>query len=144
MPIEGRYQPSSREYDAGKVAVIESSGGVDGVEHRGLPVVVLWTRGRRTGSIRKVPLMRVERGGSFAVVASFGGSEKHPVWFLNLLEHRVVTVQDGGHIADYRAHVASGEERVVWWALAASIFPDYDRYQGLVEREIPLVVLDPE
>ncbi len=143
MPIEGLYAPSPRKADATKVEEIEVSGGVDGVLHRGLPVVVLWTRGRRSGAVRKVPLMRVRDGDSYAVVGSFGGSPAHPKWFLNLMDDPRVTVQDGADIADYRARFAIGDERTRWWAIAVAVFPDYDRYQSLVEREIPVVVLDP-
>jgi len=143
VTLEGHYESSPREVDSEKVAAIESSGGQDGTLHRGLPVIVLWTRGRRTGAVRKVPLMRVMHDGSYAVVASFGGSPTHPIWFHNLEEDPRVTVQDGPVRGDYLAHVATGDERALWWALAAAVFPDYDRYQVLVEREIPLVVLDP-
>lgn len=143
MPIEGPYAPSPGQTDATKVASIEASKGGDGVMHRGLPVVVLWTKGRRSAAVRKVPLIRVRDGDRYAVVGSFGGSPAHPMWFPNLMADPLVTLQHGADIGDFLAHVATGEERTRWWRIAAEVFPDYDRYQGLVAREIPLVVLEP-
>src|SRR3546814_19690618 len=106
MPIEGEYEPSPWAKVAEQVARYESSGGTDGAELDGVPCVVLWTRGRRTGTVRKSPLIRVRDGGRYAVVASMGGAPKHPTWYLNLLADPHVTLPDGPAITDFTARVA--------------------------------------
>ena len=86
--------------------------------------------------------MRVEHGGTYAVVASLGGSPKHPVWYLNLLADPQVTLQDGDEVTDRRARVVTGEEKREWWARAAEVWPSYDDYQASTDREIPVAVLE--
>ena len=74
--------------------------------------MILWTRGRHSGTVRKTPLMQVTDGaGSYAVVASLGGAPKHPVWYLNLLADPVVSLQDGSELKDYTARVVEGDEK---------------------------------
>jgi deazaflavin-dependent oxidoreductase (nitroreductase family) len=143
MPIEGNYEPSTWDRARDQVELYESSGGTEGTELRGKPCVVLWTRGRRSGALRKSPLMRVEHDGRYAVVASMGGAPKHPVWFLNLTADPQVSLQDGPVLGDYTAHVATGDERAEWWERATAVWPDYDEYQTRTERTIPVVVLEP-
>ena len=143
MPLEGKYEPNGWDVAARQVEVYESSGGTKGTTIQGAPCVVLWTRGRRTGTVRKAPLMRVEHEGRYAVVASLGGSPKHPVWYLNLLADPAVSLQDGPDLRDYVAREVSGEEKAEWWARATEVWPAYDGYQAKTSREIPVVVLDP-
>jgi deazaflavin-dependent oxidoreductase (nitroreductase family) len=107
------------------------------------PCVILWTRGRRSGNVRKSPLMRVADGDRYAVVASLGGAPKHPVWYLNLLDDPNVSLQDGDQVRDYTARVATGDEKREWWAKATEVWPAYDEYQAKTDREIPVVILDP-
>ncbi|HEX6248161.1 MAG TPA: nitroreductase family deazaflavin-dependent oxidoreductase, partial [Nocardioidaceae bacterium] len=121
----------------------ESSGGTEGTTMRGLPVVIVTSRGARTGSIRKTPLMRVEHDGSYAAVASQGGAPQHPTWYHNLTAHPEVEVQDGPVKGSYRAREVEGEEKAVWWERAVAAFPDYADYQERTEREIPVFVLEP-
>jgi deazaflavin-dependent oxidoreductase (nitroreductase family) len=143
MPLEGRYEPNGWDVAARQVEVYESSGGTKGTTIQGAPCVVLWTRGRKTGAVRKAPLIRVEHDGRYAVVASLGGSPKHPVWYLNLLADPAVSLQDGPELRDYVAREVSGEEKAEWWARATEVWPAYDGYQAKTTREIPVVVLDP-
>lgn len=110
---------------------------------RGLPVVVLTTVGARTGKIRKTPLMRVEHGGRYAVVASQGGAPTHPVWYHNLHANPTVELQDGPSRREFVAHEATGDEKREWWQRAVEAFPDYADYQRRTEREIPVFVLEP-
>jgi deazaflavin-dependent oxidoreductase (nitroreductase family) len=105
--------------------------------------VILWTRGRKSGTVRKAPLMRVEHEGRYAVVASLGGAPKHPVWYLNLLADPEVSLQDGPVLADYTAREVTGDEKAEWWARATAVWPSYDDYQAKTSREIPVVVLEP-
>lgn len=143
MPLEGEYEPSPWEPIATQVAQYEATGGREGGELEGAPVVILTTRGRHSGKLRKTPLMRVERDGRYAVIASMGGAPDHPVWFHNLVADPLVTLQDGEHVADYHARVAQGDEKAQWWRTATEVWPSYDEYQKSTDREIPLVVLEP-
>ncbi|MFZ6005029.1 MAG: nitroreductase family deazaflavin-dependent oxidoreductase [Actinomycetota bacterium] len=143
MPIEGEYEPATWDVASDHVARYESSGGTDGTMIAGAPCVVLWTRGRKTGKVRKSPLMRVTDGERYAAVASMGGQPQHPSWYGNLLADPIVTLQDGPVVRDYRARVVEGDEKAEWWARATAVWPAYDEYQGRTERVIPVVVLDP-
>lgn len=143
MPIQGTYEPSPSSRAAEQVREYEASGGQRGNTMRGVPVVILWTRGRTTGAIRKTPLMRVRDGDRYAVVASMGGAPEHPQWYRNLLADPHVGLQDGPEVRDYVARTATPEEKAEWWPKATAVWPDYDSYQRKTEREIPLVILDP-
>ena len=143
MALEGTYEPSPWDPVAEQVEKYESTGGREGGELEGTPCVILWTKGRRSGSIRKTPLMRVRDGDRYAVVASMGGAPQNPVWYLNLVADPHVSLQDGPELRDYVAHVAEGDEKTEWWAKANEVWPDYDKYQAGTERQIPVVVLDP-
>jgi deazaflavin-dependent oxidoreductase (nitroreductase family) len=143
VPLEGTYEPSPWQPIADQVRRYEESGGTEGTDLNGQPCVILWTRGRHSGNVRKTPLMRVTDGERYAVVASLGGSPKHPVWYLNLTADPQVTLQDGGVVRDYVARVVDGEERAEWWERARAVWPDYDGYQTRTDRVIPVVVLEP-
>jgi F420H(2)-dependent quinone reductase len=143
MPIQGTYEPSPSSWAADQVRQYEESGGREGNTLRGVPIIVLWTRGRKTGVVRKTPLMRVKDGNRYAVVASQGGHPKHPVWYHNLEADPRVSLQDGPEVRDYVAHTASAEEKAEWWPKATQVWPDYDAYQAKTDREIPLVILEP-
>ncbi|MGB6057268.1 MAG: nitroreductase family deazaflavin-dependent oxidoreductase [Microthrixaceae bacterium] len=143
MPIPGLYEPSPWEPIADQVAIYERSRGTEGTELEGAPCVILWTTGRKTGKVRKTPLMRVRDGDSYAVIASMGGAPEHPVWYHNVVANKIVTLQDGANVGDYEAHVAEGDERDHWWRLANEVWPSYDEYQANTERVIPVIVLNP-
>lgn len=143
MPLEGEYEPSPWEPVAEQVRLYEETGGEEGGTLEGQPCVILTTRGRRTGKLRKTPLMRVEHDGTYAVVASMGGAPQHPAWYLNLVADPDVTLQDGAEVMDLRAREVSGGEKAEWWTRATEVWPDYDEYQAATEREIPVVVLEP-
>ena len=143
MPLTGEYEPSTSEWARDQVELYESSGGTAGTTMRDRPVIVLTTKGNKTGKLRKTPLMRVEHDGDYAVVASMGGAPTHPVWYYNVLGHPIVELQDGPVRRDYRAHEATGEEKARWWELAVAAWPDYAAYQQSTDREIPLIVLEP-
>jgi deazaflavin-dependent oxidoreductase (nitroreductase family) len=142
MPLEGEYEPSPTQWVRDQVALYESSGGTDGTTMRGLPVIVLTTRGAKSGKIRKSPLMRVEHQGVYAAVASVGGAPKHPVWYHNLVADSRVELQDGTVRQDMTAREVTGEEKAVWWERAVAAFPDYADYQQKTAREIPVFVLE--
>ena len=143
MPMEGTYEPSPSQWVADQVRDYEASNGKVGGTLRGYPVVILTTRGRTTGKLRKSALMRVERDGRYVVIASMGGAPAHPTWYLNLVADPVVTLQDGASLMDVRARTATPEEKADWWPVAVEAFPPYAEYQAKTERDIPVVILDP-
>jgi deazaflavin-dependent oxidoreductase (nitroreductase family) len=143
MPLEGTYEPSPWSPVADQVALYEATDGKEGDTLEGKPVVILTTRGRHSGGLRKSPLMRVEHDGRYVVVASVGGAPHHPVWYLNLVADPLVTLQDHAGVFDLRARTATPEERKVWWPRATAAWPAYDEYQKNTEREIPVVILEP-
>jgi F420H(2)-dependent quinone reductase len=143
MSLEGEYEPSAWAWVAKQVNLYEASGGTEGVTLGGKPCVLVTMRGRRSGKIRKVALMRVEHDGTYAAVASKGGDPKHPGWYLNLMAYPEVTVQDGASARPMRAREAEGDERATWWDRAVEVWPDYERYQKTTSRTIPVVLLEP-
>jgi F420H(2)-dependent quinone reductase len=143
MPLSGEYEPSPSAWVADQVRDYEASGGTENNTLRGVPVVILTTRGRRSGKLRKSALMRVEHDGTYVVVASMGGAPAHPVWYLNLVDDPHVTLQDGATVFDARARTATREEKATWWPHATAVWPDYDDYQARTERDIPVVIIEP-
>ena len=143
MPIEAAYEPSPWEQSREQVRAFEESGGTEGNTLNGMPVIILWTKGRHSGKLRKTPLMRVEHDGTYAVVASLGGAPKNPVWYWNVRDNPDVSVQDGATVRDFRARELEGDERAEWWKRAAAAYPPYDEYQQRTARVIPVFVLEP-
>ncbi len=143
VAIQEEYEPSPWKFVADQVALYEATGGAEGGTLEDKPVVILTTRGRHSGKVRKTPLMRVEHNGTYAVVASMGGAPKHPVWYLNLTASPEVTLQDGANVYEMAAREADGDERARWWALAVEAWPAYAEYQTKTDRQIPVVVLEP-
>jgi deazaflavin-dependent oxidoreductase (nitroreductase family) len=143
MPLTGEYEPSPSGWAREQADAIVGSGGTEGLTLRGVPVVLLTTRGRKTGKLRRTPLMRVEHDGEYAVVASLGGAPKHPVWYWNIVAEPHVELQDGPAAGDYLAREVFGEEKARWWRRANEVWPDYDGYQRKTDRQIPVFVLTP-
>ncbi|MGW2278638.1 nitroreductase family deazaflavin-dependent oxidoreductase [Streptomyces sp. NPDC001770] len=143
MPLKGEYEPSPTQWVRDQVELYESSGGTQGTTMRDMPVVVLTTKGARSGKIRKSALMRVEHDGSYAVVASLGGAPKHPVWYHNVTADPRVELQDGPVRQDMVAREVTGDEKALWWERAVEAFPDYADYQKKTDRVIPVFVLEP-
>lgn len=143
MPMDGEYEPSPEQWVRDQVEKHESSGGTRGGTMMGKPVVILTSRGARTGKLRKTPLMRVEHEGAYAVVASLGGAPKHPVWYYNLKADPHLELQDGTTKRDMIARELTGEERAEWWKRAVAAYPPYEDYQKKTSRQIPVFVLEP-
>ena len=100
---------------------------------------IVTTRGNKSGKIRKTPLMRVEHGGEYALVASQGGAPTHPVWYYNLTaDPDSVTIQDGPTPFAVSVREIEGDERAVWWERAVAAFSPYAQYQLKTERRIPV------
>ncbi len=143
MPLSGDYEPSTSDWARENAEKYMESGGTEGTELQGKPVILLTTIGAKTGKIRKTPLMRVEHDGEYAIVASLGGAPKHPVWYHNIKAHPRVELQDGPVTKDYEAREVFGDEKYVWWERAVEAWPDYANYQKKTDRQIPVVVLTP-
>lgn len=109
----------------------------------GMPVLELTTTGRLSGQQRSVMLTSpVQEHGAWVIVASRGGDDRHPAWFLNLQANPQVTVRlEGGPARAMTARIATGEERERLWSAVVAAFPHYGTYQAKTQREIPLVVL---
>ena len=137
------YIPPAWDWVREQVERYEGSGGKEGTTLRdtGLPVIIVTTRGNKSGKIRKTPLMRVEHEGEYALVASQGGAPKHPVWYFNLkADPEAVTIQDGPEPFDVRVREVTGDERAQWWERAVAAYPPYAEYQEKTERTIPVLV----
>ena len=140
---DSEYIPSPTGWVRSQVEKIEETGDTRSVSVMNRPVVMLTMRGRRTGAIRKVPLMRVEHDGVYAAVASRGGAPEHPQWFANLRADPRVTLQDGTRSWPAVARELTGAERETWWERCVAAYPPYADYQKRTERLIPVLVLEP-
>jgi deazaflavin-dependent oxidoreductase (nitroreductase family) len=141
MSLEGEYEASPSEWVRDQVELYERTAGAEGntLRDTGLPIVIVTTRGNKSGKIRKTPLMRVEHGGEYALVASQGGAPTHPVWYYNLTaDPDSVTIQDGPTPFAVSVREIEGDERAVWWERAVAAFSPYAQYQLKTERRIPV------
>jgi F420H(2)-dependent quinone reductase len=143
MPLSGEYAPSPLDWSREQADKYIQSGGTDGTDLNGVPVILLTTVGAKTGKLRKTPLMRVEHDGEYAIVASLGGAPTHPVWYHNVVTNPRVELQDGPATGDYDAREVFGDEKATWWERAVEAYPDYAEYQKRTDRQIPVFVLTP-
>ena len=143
MPVNGEYAPSPAEWVRNQVEEYERSGGrrANTLRDTGLPIIVVTSRGNKSGLVRKTPLMRVEHEGAYALVASKGGAPTHPVWYYNLLaDPTSVTIQDGPEPFEVEVREVQGDERARWWERAVAAYPPYAEYQERTDRQIPVLV----
>jgi F420H(2)-dependent quinone reductase len=143
MPLAGDYEPGTFDFARDQVERYERSGGTEGTDNQGKPVIVLTSVGAKSGKLRKAPLMRVEHDGEYAVVASLGGAPKNPVWYYNLSANPHAELQDGPVKKDYQAREVHGEEYDTWFERAVAVWPDYAAYQKKTDRKMPIFVLTP-
>jgi deazaflavin-dependent oxidoreductase (nitroreductase family) len=120
----------------------ETGGEVGHIWRRGSKILLLTTKGRKTGEPRTTPLIYESSGDDYVIVASKGGTPENPGWYENLSKNADVEVQVLDEVFPARARVAEGEERERLWKLAAQQWPDYDNYQQKTDRVIPVVVLE--
>ena len=144
MGFDGEYGPSTWEWVADQAAEYEASNGqqANTLRDTGLPIIVMTTVGHKTGLVRKVPLMKVEHEGIYAIVASKGGAVNHPGWYHNLLADPTVLIQDGPEPFETTVRLANGGERAVWWDRSVAAFSPYAEYQEKTDREIPLFLTE--
>ncbi|MEV0543560.1 nitroreductase family deazaflavin-dependent oxidoreductase [Nocardia salmonicida] len=143
MPLTGEYAPSTSDWAREQAETYENSGGAEGTSLQGKPVILLTTKGAKSGKLRKTPLMRVEHDGEYAIVASLGGAPKNPVWYHNIKADPHVELRDGTTTKDYTAREVVGDERAQWWERAVAAWPDYEEYTKKTDRVIPVFVLTP-
>jgi proline iminopeptidase len=120
----------------------ETDGEVGHLWKRGSKILLLTTKGRKTGKATTTPLIYENDGENYVIVASKGGAPEHPGWYRNLAKSPDVEVQVKDDVFSARARVAGGAERERLWKLVNQQWPDYDAYQRRTEREIPVVVLE--
>jgi len=143
MPLQGEYEPSPWDWVREQVEEYEASNGqrANTLLDTGLPVVIITTRGRKSGKIRKFPLMRVEHDGEYALVASLGGAPTNPTWYGNLIaDPTALMIQDGAEPHDFVAREVQGDERALWWERAVEAYPSYADYQMKTSRINPVLV----
>jgi deazaflavin-dependent oxidoreductase (nitroreductase family) len=109
----------------------------------GAPLLLLTTKGRKSGEWKRTALIGAEDDGRYVIVASMGGAPKHPIWYLNLQENPEVRLQVKGQAFAANARTATAEEKPELWAKMVGLYPDYADYQEKTERDIPVVILDP-
>ena len=141
MPLTGEYAPSRIEWARKQAELFERTNGAEGNLLEGRPIILMTSIGASSGKLRKTALMRVEHEGQYAIVASYGGSPKHPSWYHNVVDAPFVELQDGSVRKDYAPRELSGEERAVWWERAVEVWPPYTDYQTRTDRLLPVILL---
>ena len=145
MTLHGEYAPSPAKWVRDQVERYEATDGREAntLRDTGRPVVVFTTLGNKSGKLRKMALMRVERDGAYALVASKGGAPTHPLWYHNLkADPDALMVQDGADRFDAHARELEGGERELWWERAVQAYPDYADYQRRTDRLIPVLLAE--
>ena len=158
MSVESEYEISPTGWVRDQTKKIVETGTTTSVDIKGSPVVLITMRGAKSCKLRKVPLMRVDHDGVYAIVSSLGGAPQNPVWYNNVVAHPDVELQDGTESGRYTAREVTGEEKAIWWERAVvrfhgrdlaaweravAAYPDYADYQKRTTREIPVFVLEP-
>ena len=141
--LSGEYVPSTSQWVRDQVDTYERTGGREAATLRetGIPVVIVSMRGAKSGTVRKIALMRVEHAGRYALVASKGGAPEHPDWYHNLVANPTeVTLQDGPEPFFVHVHLADGAEYDEWWSRSVAVFAPYADYKEKTQRRIPVFV----
>jgi deazaflavin-dependent oxidoreductase (nitroreductase family) len=141
--LSGNYVPSTSQWVRDQVDTYERTGGREAgtLLKTGIPVVIVSMRGAKSGSVRKIALMRVEHDGEYALVASKGGAPEHPDWYHNLVANPdEVTLQDGPEPFFVRVRLVDGAEYDEWWQRSVAVFAPYAEYRQKTSRRIPIFV----
>ena len=139
------YIPSKSSWVAEQVELYESSLGTKGttLKDTDLPVIIVTHRGRKTGAVRKTPLMKAMDGDSYILVASMGGAPKHPDWYHNLKKQPNVEIRDKAEVHSMRVReVMDSIEKQRLWAIAVAAYPPYQEYQDKTDRLIPVFIAE--
>ena len=146
MTIEGTYVPSTSKWVRDQIETYEASGGTEAntLMETGIPVIIVTMKGKSSGNVRKIALMRVEHEGEYALVASMGGAPTNPVWYNNLVaDPENVEIQDGPAPFAVSVREVTGDERAAWWERSVAVFPNYAEYQEKTSRTIPVLIASP-
>ena len=138
IDLFGRY------YGAFNTHLFRASKGRLGNTLMGAPVLLLTTKGRKSGKARTSPLLYLRDGERFVIVASKGGYPTHPAWYLNLSDDPSVQVEVGAQKLQMRARTASEDERTRYWPKLTAMYKSYEAYQERTDRAIPVVILEPQ
>ena len=139
------YIPTPIDWVREQVELYEGSGGKEGISLRetGLPCIIVTHTGRKTGAIRKTPLMRVEDNGSYVLIGSKGGAPKNPQWVSNLRAHAEVEIRDATQVFPMMVReVMEDVERSRLWKLSVEAYPPYEEYQAKTNRKIPVFIAE--
>jgi len=144
MSFDAEYGPSTWDWVAEQVTEYEASGGTraNTLRDTGIPIIVMTTVGHKSGLVRKVPLMRVEHDGAYAIIASKGGAPANPGWYYNLMADPNILFQDGPEPFEATVRQVTGDERAEWFQRGIDVFPPYADYQAKTDREIPVFVTE--
>lgn len=143
MGFDGEYEASTWGWVADQVEVYERTNGAEGntLRETGLPIIIITTVGHKSGKVRKVPLMKVEHEGEYAIIASKGGAPAHPGWYHNLMADSKILLQDGPAPFETEVRLVDGDERAAWWERAVAAFPPYAEYEVKSgDRQIPVFI----
>ncbi len=145
MAFDGEYEASKWDWVAEQVERYEASNGAEAntLRDTGIPIIIITTVGHKSGKVRKVPLMRVEHEGEYAIIASKGGAPEHPGWYYNLMADQKILLQDGPEPYETEVRLVDGDERAAWWERAVAVFPNYADYHVKAteaDREIPVFI----
>jgi deazaflavin-dependent oxidoreductase (nitroreductase family) len=143
MAENGKVYDSPKDWVASHIRSYTESDGRRGHRWHGVNTLLLTTRGRKSGKLRRTALIYGEDGKRYIVVASMGGAPRHPEWYLNLDADPEVRIQVGKEQFDAVATTATGAERSRYWSQIAEIWPDYNKYQKRTTRQIPVVLIEP-
>jgi F420H(2)-dependent quinone reductase len=144
MPLHGEHVAPKTPWVAKQLEQIDAAGDTSVVHVQNRPVVVFTIRGKKSGLLRRVPLMRVEHGGAYAAVGSVGGGPRNPAWVASIKANPDVELQDGTTTVDLRARLLEeGPERDAWWARCVEAYPSYADYQEKTDRQIPVFLCEP-
>lgn len=138
------YVPTPIKWVRDQIDLYERSGGTEGTELGGRPVIIVTHQGNKTGAIRKTALMRVADGDRYVLVGSRGGAPKNPVWVYNLRAGANVEIRDRTEVHRMRVReVEDAQERARVWTLAVEAFPPYEDYKNKTSRTIPVFIAEP-
>lgn len=132
------------DWNMAVISEFRANGGQVGGQFEGAPLLLLHTRGAKSGQERVNPMMYQDLGsGRFAVFASYAGMDVHPAWFHNLVANPDVTAEIGNQERNFRARVADVDEREPIWTKQKSNYPGFAEYEAKTDRVIPVVILEP-
>jgi deazaflavin-dependent oxidoreductase (nitroreductase family) len=134
--------PGTPGWQVEHARIYQETNGEEGHIWRGAPILLLTTKGRKSGQQYTTPLIYGKDGDRYLIVGSRGGADEHPQWYLNLVANPEIEVQVLADKFRARASTAEGEEKARLWKTMTSVWPAYDEYQGRTKREIPLVIIE--